>query len=237
MRITHLSLCCVALSSYVMGNFWHGINRKATTKLIAQTTNMSSAEIQKALSFWQKKYTTHFRSWAIYYPLVSDIIRTHGCRVGCEVGIAFGTQSEHILRNTGVEKLYSIDPYVPYKKDIFPQGSSKRWMDVLALCVAERLKQFGEQSHFIRKKSLDAALSFDNESLDFVYIDADHSYEAVKADLAVWYEKIRPDGILIGDDYGHRSFPGLKRAVDEFVRNNKLNLHLRRGGKYFIVNR
>lgn len=58
-----------------------------------------------------------------------------------------------------------------------------------------------------------AAPNFENESLDLVFIDADHSYEAVKADIAAWEPKVRPGGILCGHDYG--VFPGVTRAVNE----------------------
>lgn len=52
----------------------------------------------------------------------------------------------------------------------------------------------------LRLDSTAAAETFDNRSLDFVFIDADHSYEAVKADIAAWRPKVRPGGILCGHD-------------------------------------
>ncbi len=60
---------------------------------------------------------------------------------------------------------------------------------------------------------------FDNESLAFVYIDADHTYEAVKRDIELWWPKVRlHDGILAGHDY-ESYHSGVKRAVDEFAAN------------------
>jgi hypothetical protein len=61
--------------------------------------------------------------------------------------------------------------------------------------------------------SIRAATLFTNSSLDFVFIDANHSYEAVLSDLHAWWPKIRPGGLLAGHDYG---WSGVAKAVYEF---------------------
>lgn len=63
-------------------------------------------------------------------------------------------------------------------------------------------------------RSVDAAAKYADGSVDVVYIDADHSYEAVAADIDAWLPKIRPGGFIAGHDY-HDGFPGVKQAVDE----------------------
>jgi predicted O-methyltransferase YrrM len=69
----------------------------------------------------------------------------------------------------------------------------------------------------IRMRSVVAATHYKNESLDFVFLDADHNYEAVQADIAAWLPKVRPGGILCGHDYANEAYPlwGVARAVDE----------------------
>lgn len=47
-----------------------------------------------------------------------------------------------------------------------------------------------------------AADQFADESVFMVFIDADHRYEAVRADVVAWYPKVVPGGILAGHDYG-----------------------------------
>jgi predicted O-methyltransferase YrrM len=49
---------------------------------------------------------------------------------------------------------------------------------------------------------------------DFIFIDADHSYEAVKADIAAWSKRLAPGGLIAGHDYDAH-WPGVMRAVDE----------------------
>lgn len=57
--------------------------------------------------------------------------------------------------------------------------------------------------------------------VDFVYIDAAHDYESVKADIAAWWPKVKPGGILAGHDYCE-AWPGVKKAVDEAFPNRQL---------------
>jgi hypothetical protein len=68
------------------------------------------------------------------------------------------------------------------------------------------------------KASVEAASEVEDAWADFVFVDAAHSYEAVKADIAVWQPKVRTGGWFGGHDY-HPSHPGVVKAVDEAFRN------------------
>jgi predicted O-methyltransferase YrrM len=63
----------------------------------------------------------------------------------------------------------------------------------------------------------EAAKQVEDGSLDFVFIDADHSYEGVKADIEAWDPKVREGGYVIGHDYDFPKWWGkqVKQAVDE----------------------
>ena len=71
----------------------------------------------------------------------------------------------------------------------------------------------------IKDTSHNAANQFSNGSIDYLMLDAGHSYDDVKADINYWYNKIKPGGTISGDDYGGSFFPGVTRAVDEFFYN------------------
>ncbi len=70
-----------------------------------------------------------------------------------------------------------------------------------------------------RMTSEEAVGLFEDDSLDWVYIDGDHHYAAVKADLQLWYPKVRPGGVLAGDDMHTGGWwgDGVARAVAEFA--------------------
>lgn len=67
----------------------------------------------------------------------------------------------------------------------------------------------------IQAASVDAACQFADGSIDFVFIDGDHSREAVAADLRAWWPKLKPGAIMAGHDIDG---PGVRRSVDEFFR-------------------
>lgn len=73
---------------------------------------------------------------------------------------------------------------------------------------------------------------------DLVHIDASHEYDDVVADLRAWWPRVRCGGILMGDDYARASnWPGVRRAVDEFVQRERLSLMKRDGNAKWAVQR
>ena len=73
----------------------------------------------------------------------------------------------------------------------------------------------------VRQRSLDAAVSLRLEKFDMIFIDADHSYEAVKADILAWRVLLTPDGLICGHDYDE---DGVRRAVNEMLPEAKLEV-------------
>ena len=69
----------------------------------------------------------------------------------------------------------------------------------------------------IKKLSWEAAELYDDNSLDFVFIDAAHDYESVIKDIKAWYPKIKSGGVFAGHDYQTTETCGVKKAVDEIL--------------------
>jgi hypothetical protein len=89
----------------------------------------------------------------------------------------------------------------------------------------------------VRAASIDAAASFEDQSVDWIYLDSNHSYEAVAADLRAWLPKVRSGGVLAGDDYhetGAWFKDGVKRAVDEIVAEGLARLEWLRGEQFLL---
>lgn len=162
-------------------------------------------------------------SWNSYYHVFPNLIKIFNLKKGIEIGVSTGGHSHAILKNTSVEKLYSIDPYTI--NTTLNLHNNAYFYDVLFYRVKYRLGQYGERSELIRSYSADAIHLFKNNDLDFVFVDGSHEYKFVKQDLVLYYEKIKPGGIMAGDDYT-TGFDGVPRAVNEFCKEKNLVFNL-----------
>jgi predicted O-methyltransferase YrrM len=73
----------------------------------------------------------------------------------------------------------------------------------------------------IKKTSVDASKLFPDESIDFLHLDASHDYDNVIEDIKSWAPKIKKNGIMTGDDFDIKYWPGVVRAVvDSFEGQN-----------------
>lgn len=119
---------------------------------------------------------------------------------GVEVGTFEGEYANQILK-TWTGKLYLVD--------VWCKLNDEEYQDVLNSCdpvvtythCFNNIKGHERRCHMLRCFSEDALEFFEDESLDFVYIDANHKYEFVKKDLEMWYPKVRKGGVFAGHDY------------------------------------
>lgn len=163
-------------------------------------------------------------SWGpLYYDVMPALIKQHQYKRILEVGVALGGHAEALLNNTNVEQYFGVDPYRsnfdPEDQFIKTVGaysnrSEQENCDYLYTWVKHyRLNQFGTRCKLIRATSAAAAATFTDGSLDCIFIDGDHRFSAVMQDLALWWPKLRPGGLIAGDDYAMAS---VAAAVNQF---------------------
>lgn len=145
--------------------------------------------------------------------------------VGVEVGVQQGLYSDFLLQNWKSGTLHCVDRWMHVSDYIDIANKSQEEQELLYQETKERLSKYGERCKIIRMDSVEASKLYEDESLDFVYIDADHSYEGCFKDLEAWYPKVRKGGIFAGHDYINAIFPetifGVKSAVDKFLFDKK----------------
>jgi hypothetical protein len=152
-----------------------------------------------------------------YDFMVSFLNNNQELRVGCEVGVCGGQNIKHILENCmSIKKMYGVDSYSKDNwdmKDFINVEEEFGSFDGLYHEVKSCLGQFGNRVELIRKSSKYAALDFNDESLDFVFIDASHEFDDCYNDLISWYPKVKKNGFIIGHDFYNSACMGVTKAV------------------------
>ena len=116
-----------------------------------------------------------------------------------EVGTFKGEFAEVLCSQCEPAQLYCVDPYLHYADYRDTINSLERLEEICAQAHA-RLARFGTRVKFIKALSADAVTQFADHSLDFVYLDGNHAFRFVDQDLRLWYPKLRPGGLMCGDD-------------------------------------
>ena len=166
----------------------------ATAVLVAEP---SAARNKKAPFFCPAPIRTLKKKGEI--PLV---LQEEDMRVGVEIGVFRGGFSNWVLSNWPACTKY-------YMVDLWSAQDNYRQMDNATTSKnLERMEEarrnvarFGTKAVLVRKSSVEAAAQFEDASIDFVYLDARHTYDAVMEDLEAWWPKVRPGGIVAGEDY------------------------------------
>lgn len=198
------------------------LNGTLDHKIMSVLCSIPILEIPRALNKLNEMEAECDADWQVYYHILPSLINQYNLKRGAEVGIFMGSHCKRILETTQVTKLYGIDSYVPY----CPEDTlSVNYYDLFYNKVKDKMSVFGERFTLIRNFSHVACNQFKDGELDFVFIDGDHSYEAVKTDLECWYNKVRDGGIVAGDDYATRH-PGVPRAVNEFFGKKGLKVNI-----------
>jgi hypothetical protein len=167
--------------------------------------------------------------------------------VCAEVGVWKGDFSARILEVVRPRKLHLVDPWAAaagegYERAWYGGGlkDGQAEMDRLHAAVLDRFAAEREAGvvEVHRATSAEAAGQIADGALDFVYIDGDHTYEFVKADLHAWAPKVKPGGLIAGDDYGTPGWweDGVTRAVDEFVAEGHADV-VSLDGNQFVLRR
>lgn len=146
-----------------------------------------------------------------------------GFKRGAEVGVGEGIYSEVLLLANPKLKLYGVDPYIFYET-----AGSFRTQEQLDAYYKTAVERFASYKGYaiVKKTSMKAVKDFEDKSLDFVYIDANHEYPYVSEDIAKWYKKIKKGGIISGYAYRRSESSNTKLqvvyAVNDYVKKYKI---------------
>lgn len=148
--------------------------------------------------------------------------------IGVEIGTHRGEYANTLLSTWKGQKLICVDPwksYDPVQEDKLPDKGITRMEDYLRTESVVLLRH-GSRADIRVGWSETVCNTVKPNSLDFVYIDGDHRYECVMADLNRWYPRIKSGGLLCGHDIVNSEWGGVQEAVLEFCEDEGLDLYL-----------
>lgn len=121
-------------------------------------------------------------------------------KIGVEIG-SFKAEFAREILNQWTGKLYLIDVWRSLSNEEYDDASNHKNHEDIYSQAMKNIESFEDRAYMLRMKSEQAVELFDDYSLDFVYIDANHTYESVKDDINLWYPKVKINGIIAGHDF------------------------------------
>lgn len=161
-----------------------------------------------------------------------DLFKEKGFNFGVEIGTDRGGYAKNILDRIPDVYLYTLDPWLPYN-----EGNEVKDVNKMIEIEDEAMRTLSKYPNCTvwKTTSMNALKYFDNDSLDFVFIDGNHEYEYVKEDIREWTKKVKPGGIVCGHDYKEDESKkyGVVKAVNEYVEENNIEpLYVLKRGTY-----
>ena len=154
--------------------------------------------------------------------VVLNLVRSNPHATIAEIGVWKGELAMGLLETvSGIKNYFLVDPFkvefndIPEHDYVCDMGEPFKTQEELDLMHDTLKASLPGNAELVRSTSWEAAPFFPAHYFDFVFIDAIHLYNEVKYDIKIWTPKIKPGGILAGDDYGKDIFPGVTKAVDE----------------------
>lgn len=153
---------------------------------------------------------------------LAELLKEFNFKRAVEIGVAAGDYSKALCEANPDMEVFGIDPYVPYRgyRDYARQSTFEKLQT-----NAESLLKDCPNYHFVKKFSMDALVDFDDDSLDFVYLDGNHQEPYISQDIEGWYKKLKPAGILAGHDYfksKHHPQIQVLDAINKFTEENRI---------------
>jgi cephalosporin hydroxylase len=146
--------------------------------------------------------------------------------VCAEIGVFEGEFSKAIICEVAPLKMYMVDIFCGKMCSADKNGNNMKWIE-MDDSYSKLKKEYENDPNVVIYKGSSESFFKDLSDgyLDFVYIDADHSYNGVKSDLENSYSKVKVGGFIAGHDYC-QNFQGVIKAVNEFCDKYKLAVEI-----------
>ena len=179
-------------------------------------------KIKKEIIKPQKRQSAKKKRW----NAIIEHVGNHTGLVGAEIGVDTGKCCKYLFENLPGLYLYLVDRWIETPEgDSYFQGAKKlchepqSYFDRAYKKVQDIV--YGYSHKMLKMDSVQAADYVEDQSLDFCFIDGDHSYIGTKRDIEAWLPKVKIGGWICGHDYDNQNTIGdVKTAVDEAFRDD-----------------
>ena len=196
------------------------------------------------------KYKKYFRKTSLkqkgHGDFLLDEVRKEKPKIFLEIGVFHGVTARNICEllyrtHNNDFKYIGLDLFAENeenKNEVIPNNTFnnplkriyfkyiKKQNPYSLEAVKDLLKKFENNVHLIQGNSNNVLKKIDMGKIDYVFLDGGHEYNTVKNDLDNCIEVIKKGGTVLCDDYNLGSAPGVKRAIDDFVKKNQLNVEI-----------
>jgi len=158
------------------------------------------------------------------FHVLHELITQNNFKTYVEIGLGKGLTVNYLLKNIQDPefKMYGVDPFMTYPELRENNAASLKFIRTMHRNEGLVAGVVGDDKRFtlIKKMSDDAALDFEHESIDLVFIDGNHSYEYVLSDMENWTPLVRMGGVVAGHDYTQdpkSRYINVQKAVHEYA--------------------
>lgn len=132
--------------------------------------------------------------------LIKSLLPDYPKGIGVEVGTFKGEFAQEIMK-VWDGTLFLIDVWRDLGVEYNDSSNHKNFQGGVYGDCMRNIQGFEDRAIMIRATSEISSNFFEDNSLDFVYIDANHAYEFVKQDIELWFPKVKKGGLVMGHDY------------------------------------
>lgn len=157
---------------------------------------------------------------------MAELFRELDFKKGVEVGVFKGKYSEVLCKANPKAHIWGVDAWKldAHPEGVFVNGEEQAYFDKCYQETLNRMKPYQNYT-IVKEYSMDALKHFEDQSLDFIYIDAGHDFMSFTEDLHWWLKKLKVGGIMSGHDYARYPFKKMihvKRVLEAYVWSYRL---------------
>lgn len=146
--------------------------------------------------------------------VIIDLVKEHGWKKGAEIGVLRGKTLFSVLDACPGLSMIGVDQWkkLPLRDVDCAETYEQFDMRKLELDVCRRAATYRGRCLIFKGDTVEQAKRVQNRSLDFVFLDADHTEEGIRRDIEAWAPKVKKGGMVLGHDL---HWPTVRMVIDE----------------------